>query len=40
METLYVIEQGAYLKKDGNALKIMKQQTKAWTMPPAAMPAA
>jgi len=33
METLYVIEQGAYLKKDGNALKIMKNQTTIETIP-------
>jgi CRISPR-associated protein Cas1 len=33
MESLYVIEQGAYLKKDGNALKIMKQQSVLETIP-------
>ena len=33
METLYVVEQGAYLKKEGNALKIVKQGTVLETIP-------
>lgn len=33
METLYVVEQGAYLKKDGNSLKIVKQNTIIDTIP-------
>ena len=33
METLYVVEQGAYLKKDGNALKIVKQGSIIETIP-------
>lgn len=33
METLYVVEQGAYLKKDGNSLKIVKQNIILDTIP-------
>ena len=33
METLYVVEQGAYLKKDGNALNIVKQGVILETIP-------
>jgi CRISPR-associated protein Cas1 len=33
METLYVVEQGAYLKKDGDSLKIVKQNVIIDTIP-------